>query len=172
MYHIFCPVHWWVWSISEPPKAFLPSVKSSLVRKGHSMSIWSSTWDKDLKSVLKSDRKWMNLHVITMNKLDKCASPISKICHRCHSQVIFVVTEKPCNTSQTFHKNTHLLKYSVTRFLQFLPIHLYLRHAHFLQLDYSKQIWKHNLGMPRVGWLHEEIVPKEPANVLRSLFAS
>ena len=94
MNHIFCPVHWWVWSISEPPKAFLASVKSSLVRKGHSMSIWSSTWDKDLKSVLISDGKWMNMHVITMNKLDKCASPISKICHRCHSQVIFVVTRK------------------------------------------------------------------------------
>ncbi len=54
-HHIFCTVHWWVWSISEPPKAFLPLLKSSLVRKGHSMSIWSSTWDKDLKSVLKSD---------------------------------------------------------------------------------------------------------------------
>ena len=106
MNHIFCPVHWWVWSISEPPKAFLPSVKSSLVRKGHSMSIWSSTGDKDLKSVLKSDGKWMNMHVITMGKLDKCASPISKICHRCHSQVFLLSREKPCNTSQTFHKNT------------------------------------------------------------------
>ena len=41
-----------------------------------------------------------------MGKLDKCASPISKICHRCHSQVFLLSREKPCNTSQTFHKNT------------------------------------------------------------------